>query len=662
MLFQDTADQDMECDSGDDNDWVPETDFESSESDDSIAKGINLKALMNSNLDKADSSQDMHNQSSITPECSEAVLGVRLQLTNITTAGKRSPKLHNCYFCKKMYSRIARHYEQVHSNEMDVAKILCLPKKSKERKKMWTCLLNKGNYSHNYEVLEKKKGTIIPKYRPRQGEEQKHLRYAPCEFCLGSYVVSDLWKHRKSCPGKKADGKCSKGKNTPVQNGRLLLPIVGSSKGFYENIFIKMRDDKIKFTVQLDELIMSFAHRLYEKNGSKVHQHQYISQRVRELARLVIQIRQEHNDVDTITKVLLPSNWNKLICAVKAVAGFSDETGQFEIPSLSLKLGHSLSKCAKLLKAKAIIDNNEDGKKNAYDFLELYNCEWIERVSSGAHNTLHEAKFNKASYVPLAMDVHLLYFHLEEKSALLRQSLPDKPENYNEFAELCLAQIIVFNRKRSGEAQRIRIKDLEDGITEDEIPPDSEVNNSLSKFEKELCSSHKRIDIRGKRGSKVSVILTDSMNRNLECLLKIRKGMNIASEYLFMKTGSQHPIRGCDCLKKYAIECGAKFPQLLTSTKLRKHLATMTQVLGLKEGNQDLLAKFMGHDIRVHRQFYKLPDNILELAKVTKILHLINSGQISIYKGKDFDEIEFDERGNNLLYMPLHLDYTETHF
>jgi len=50
----------------------------------------------------------------------------------------------------------------------------------------------------------------------------------------------------------------------------------------------------------------------------------------------------------------------------------------------------------------------------------------------------------------------------------------------------------------------------------------------------------------------------------------------------------------------------------------------------------------MGHDIRVHRTFYRLPENVLQAAKVTKLLHAINTGTIAKYKGKDFDDIEFE--------------------
>uniref|UniRef100_K1QVG8 Uncharacterized protein n=1 Tax=Magallana gigas TaxID=29159 RepID=K1QVG8_MAGGI len=40
---------------------------------------------------------------------------------------------------------------------------------------------------------------------------------------------------------------------------------------------------------------------------------------------------------------------------------------------------------------------------------------------------------------------------------------------------------------------------------------------------------------------------------------------------------------------------------------------------------------------------YRLPSDALELAKVSRLLHCINNGTISKFKGLDFDEIEFDK-------------------
>ncbi|XP_062599195.1 uncharacterized protein LOC134260661 [Saccostrea cucullata] len=567
-----------------------------------------------------------------------------LQMTRKTTKG-RSGKKNICYYCEKPYSRISRHLIQVHNKEMEIAKILSFPKKSKERKTLWKEIVNKGNYKHNYDVMKNGNGEIVPKYRPRSTTnnpepENCYSSYAPCEFCLGSYKKTDLWKHQKKCELKSSE---KKSKANPIRMGKLLLPIVGTSKGFYENIFIKMRDDAVKLEIQNDPLVLQFAERLYEKNGANLHQHQYISQRLRELGRLLMQFKEDHTEITSLKSALNPANWDKLILAIKTLAGHDEKDNSYQTPSLPLKLGHSLSKCAKILKSNAIIEENEADRKIADNFLILYQSDWEERISSQALATLHNEKFNKPMYVPLAEDVVLLNKYLSTAAMTLKERLDDKIEEavYSELAEVCLAQVILFNRKRSGEAQRLTLTQYNEGLTNKPYV-NNDIEKSLTKFESELCKSHTRIEIRGKKGAKVPILLTNSLKETMEALLKARKALKIDSDYLFIKPKNSNPIRGSDCLRKFSLKCGAKCPNLLTSTRLRKHLATICQILELSESNQDMLAKFMGHDIRIHREFYRLPDSTLELAKVAKVLHLINTGGIAKYKNKDFDEIEFD--------------------
>ena len=63
-----------------------------------------------------------------------------------------------------------------------------------------------------------------------------------------------------------------------------------------------------------------------------------------------------------------------------------------------------------------------------------------------------------------------------------------------------------------------------------------------------------------------------------------------------------------------------------THTTLRKQAATLSQALEISELQQDQLATFLGHDIRIHREFYRLPQDILQKAKVAKILMNLNHG------------------------------------
>lgn len=66
--------------------------------------------------------------------------------------------------------------------------------------------------------------------------------------------------------------------------------------------------------------------------------------------------------------------------------------------------------------------------------------------------------------------------------------------------------------------------------------------------------------------------------------------------------------------------------------------------MNLKDHELDQVAKFMGHDIRVHREYYRLTENTLQLAKMSKLLLAIECGT-TVYKGKSLDEIDFELEG-----------------
>jgi len=54
-------------------------------------------------------------------------------------------------------------------------------------------------------------------------------------------------------------------------------------------------------------------------------------------------------------------------------------------------------------------------------------------------------------------------------------------------------------------------------------------------------------------------------------------------------------LRGSDAIQKLSKDCGAKNPENLTSTKLRKQVATVAQLLNLSESDIEQLATFMRH-------------------------------------------------------------------
>lgn len=79
-------------------------------------------------------------------------------------------------------------------------------------------------------------------------------------------------------------------------------------------------------------------------------------------------------------------------------------------------------------------------------------------------------------------------------------------------------------------------------------------------------------------------------------------------------------IRGPDALRLVVENVHLISPKSITSTKLRKYTATVCQVFNLQEREVDWLARHMGHDVRCHRDFYRLHESAVELTKISRIL------------------------------------------
>lgn len=558
-----------------------------------------------------------------------------------TSAGNYDNKKHACLYCEKLLANMARHLTLVHANELEVAKILILPKKSKQRRQLWEELVNKGDYQHNFAVIEKGHGIVIPKYR-KSSRSVEVKDYIPCYNCKGMYKRSELWKHSSQCTARSKAPNSEKQKH--VKLGRLLLPHVSSNKLFEEKVLNVMKDDDIKLVVISDKRIIDFGCRMFEKHGKDEHKNIYISQKLRELGRLIKCSRKY--SANSVDELLITKNWTILVKCVREVAGYSEQTHSFSTPSLALKLGHSLQKCANFLKSEGLKENNDDKIKIADTFVSLYENDWTDIISSQALSSLHDKKYNKPMLIPLVEDVKKLNSYLEMEAKRVCLEVKDNPHLYAELAQICLAQVILFNRRRSGEAERMTLSAFSEAIKTGSGKPDNVVLSTLNAFEKTLCHSHLRVEIKGKRGRKVPVLFTETMKESINILISMREKANVTQPYLFSRPGpNTKPFRGTDAIRRYSKEAGLKNPNSVNSTKLRKQLATLAQVLNLSETSQDILATFQGHNIRVHREFYRLPESALQVAKVSKLLHSINNGTIEKYRGMDFDAINFPDQG-----------------
>ncbi|XP_062385759.1 uncharacterized protein LOC134072896 isoform X1 [Sardina pilchardus] len=266
---------------------------------------------------------------------------------------------------------------------------------------------------------------------------------------------------------------------------------------------------------------------------------------------------------------------------------------------------------------RALMEEDQEGIDSIKRFHTLQKTKWSELVSHSALSNLSEAKCNKSTRLPLAKDVQKIQLHLGQQVELAKEKLADNP----------------------GEVARMTVKNVED---RDMSQLNDDISTGLTEVERRLCKQFARVELRGEKGRNVAVILTPDMTANLSPLISKRKecGVTENNDYLFAVPCSLGHYRGQ--FGQFADACGAEDPQNLRSTNLRKQIATISQVMNLKDNELDQLADFLGHDIRVHIEYYRLPQSTIQLAKISKLLMAMEKGSVKDIQGKSLDGIGDD--------------------
>ncbi|KAJ8957760.1 hypothetical protein NQ314_006509 [Rhamnusium bicolor] len=120
-----------------------------------------------------------------------------------------------------------------------------------------------------------------------------------------------------------------------------------------------------------------------------------------------------------------------------------------------------------------------------------------------------------------------------------------------------------------------------------------ELKKSLTDLEISLANRLTIVEVPGKsrKNFKVSILLTPNMKQAIDKLIETRHlvDIDINNPFVFARGHkSLGYLHGYDCLRKCCSELDLKEPRLIiTSTKLRKYIATVVQVFDLKETEID---------------------------------------------------------------------------
>ena len=101
-------------------------------------------------------------------------------------------------------------------------------------------------------------------------------------------------------------------------------------------------------------------------------------------------------------------------------------------------------------------------------------------------------------------------------------------------------------------------------------------------------------------------------------------------------------LRGNDVLRCACKKVKLQNASAITSTNMRKYVATVSQLVDMNETEMGWLAKHMGHDIHIHKEFYRMQESTLEIAVVGNLLLAIDEGRAQPIQGKNLRDIKLD--------------------
>ncbi|KAK3924588.1 tRNA uridine 5-carboxymethylaminomethyl modification enzyme [Frankliniella fusca] len=573
--------------------------------------------------------------------------------TTVTEDGKRIKKQQVCKYCldegatKFTFARLPDHLEAKHEKETDVA--LMLAATPSRRKLRLESIRNAGSRMLQLKCYKKGEGVVDPKRRP--SKEVSTKQYLMCDQCGKLFLKTYLVRHTKYClvntkkiakslalnPEAEASVESPEKPNYRGLNARaaMLLPPMESKEiddDFRKEILNNMTYDDVFVEILKDSLILKYGKKTLQDKRNKMSPNavRVCKDRMRELGRFMLDVKKENPEIQCMVDLFCPTKYNLVIKAAKMTAGYDQQKNNFKCASIIIRLKNSILDCCKIY-AGLCYDNLSTHSlvPSMNMFRDRISDGWSSDLSILAHKTLNEARWNKVQRLPLAKDVAALHKHLKLESEVAVKEITQNPneDNFRKLTELTLCQTMLLNRRRPGEVQFMEIghyrKALENTDREEE-----EVLLTLSEMERALVKNLLQIIyIRGKKGRKVPIILTKELQNAIKIVVSLREKVRVpeGNNFLFpaLNSHSTGAHRADVVLKKMTKACpGLKDAKSITGTgtQLRKHVATMMQLLNLRENELDAIATFLGHNIDVHRKFYRLQESTVQLAKVSKVL------------------------------------------
>ena len=208
------------------------------------------------------------------------------------------------------------------------------------------------------------------------------------------------------------------------------------------------------------------------------------------------------------------------------------------------------------MKATALESGDKQTAEIADNFAGLLDITRKEEIAGPAKRTLHDGKRNKPQSLPTSANVVKMTEYLRDTAKtqveILTAATGESAKTaWNLFNEVTLTHVILFNRKRQGEASKMQLQDFHKRHT-----ASTSSDYGLSKLEQQLCHVFEVVEVVGKRGRTGPVILSSDIITQMTTLTEKRgeAGVAAGNKHVFARSSydCMEHIRGSNCMKKHA--------------------------------------------------------------------------------------------------------------
>ncbi|KAG4067399.1 hypothetical protein HA402_000621 [Bradysia odoriphaga] len=545
-------------------------------------------------------------------------------------------KKHCCPYCLKLVSKLPRHMTSMHMEEKNVKRFTSMGKRTSARRAVQNMLRKQGDDKWNSD-FDLNGGLLIVSRRHDESLNKLPTDYTICPFCLGYYTKTNIRHHAAAC------------QVNPERKNRILKKVAAMVEGRIHSeasdrlafVISFMRDDAIVALIRYDELLIVFGNKMCLKYTPH-YQENMIRARLRLMGRLLHEIKKIDPNVSDFKSIYHVEQYRPLVSAIKVIGRFNSETNEFGAPAMAACAVTFVKLIGKYLVAHYVLKRDPVNKTETKDFLEYMETDIGISINKLVTETQAKMRRRKQENIPTMDDVKMMmdYVNVQLKTSFDALSKGYSLDEWLKLVKLVTAWIIVFNRRRVGEVQNITVEEFHCRQSVDD-QSNEQMMSTLSEDAKTIARKFKRLKIRGKLGRTVPVLLKPIVDKAINLILSCRQeaGISTDRQFLFELPSScdliTKVVNACEVLRNMSVLCGASNPTSLRGTNLRKHMATKCISLELNDSLVSEIADFMGHEKKIHYEYYRHNPLPREVVNIVPLL------EAAI--GKDLDDDDEDD-------------------